>query len=278
MLTLLLACSQPEAPAPAADPVVVATSFPAWYLADQLLDVPVRCVLPPGADPQTWQPDGDLIAAVASADLIIASGAGFEAWMKTAALPERRIIDLSEPIDLITLEGATHSHGIGGEHSHAGTDPHTWLDPQSFRVQAEHLRAVLSEQGLTPADTGALSEALVGLHADYGAVFPKLPPLYANHPAYNYLARRHGRTIPSIDVDPEVVPEAVPALPEGAVVLWESAPSEAVAAAIPARHVVIDPLEQPADGTYDYLAQSRANITALTALLADIADGDDSHP
>ena len=73
------------------------------------------------------------------------------------------------------------------------------------------------------------------------------------------------------------MPEAPPVVPEGAVLLWETPPSEAVQAAIPARHVVLDPLEQPAEGGYDYRAQTEANIARLKELLAGAASGDDSH-
>ncbi|MFT5686893.1 MAG: zinc transport system substrate-binding protein [Myxococcota bacterium] len=280
MLALLLACTGSPSTAEPSVPVIVATSFPAWYLADRLTDVEVRCILPPGADPQAWQPDGDLIASLAAADLIVSSGAGFEAWMATAALPESRVVDLSAGLSLIHLEADTHSHGIGGEHSHAGIDPHTWLDPISYRTQAETLAAALPRIGLTPVDLPGLQTQLDALDADYAAQLsdPRLPVLVANHPAYHYLARHHGLTIPSLDLDPQTPPEIAPTLPSGAVLLWETPPADAVMSAIPVRHIVLDPLEQPPAGaTYDYIAQSQANIARLEELLAAAGDGDHSH-
>ena len=280
MLLLLLGCSGSEPIAPPAAPVVVATSFPAWYLAARLAPaLEVRCILPPGEDPQTWQPDGALIASLASADLIVTVGAGYEAWTQTAALPESRVVDLSAEIALIELEETTHSHGIGGAHSHAGIDPHTWLDPVEYAVQARTLAARLA--ALTTVDAAPLLGELAVLEAGYAAVLsdPSLPVLQANHPAYHYLARRHSLTIPSLDLDPSTPPAEPIALADGTVLLWETAPDAAVIDAIQAQHVVLDPLEQPpADGPYDYRLQSEANIAQLKALLADPPAGDDSHP
>ncbi|MDG1479200.1 MAG: metal ABC transporter substrate-binding protein [Myxococcota bacterium] len=279
MLALLLACASQQPAEVYTAPTIVATSFPAWYLADRLTDVEVRCILPPGQDPQAWQPDGALIASLSAADLIVSSGAGFEAWMSTAALPESRVVDLSAGLELIRLEATTHSHGIGGAHSHDGVDPHAWLDPASYRVQAEALAAVLTERGLTVVELPELLAQLDGLDAAYAEHLsdPRLPVLLANHPAYGYLARRHALTIPSLDLDPQGLSGAAPTVPEGAVLLWEEPPSDVVVAAIPARHVVLDPLEQPpVGGAYDYIAQSQVNITRLAELLAEAADGDHS--
>ena len=99
MLLFFLGCSGSEPVAPPTSPVIVATSFPAWYLATRLApELEVRCILPPGEDPQTWQPDGALISSLSSADLIVTVGAGYEAWTLTAALPESRVVDLSAEI------------------------------------------------------------------------------------------------------------------------------------------------------------------------------------
>lgn len=280
MLLILLSCSGPEPAAPPPPPIVVATSFPAWYLAARLApDLEVRCILPPGEDPQTWQPDGELISSLASADLIVTVGAGYEAWTQTAALPESRVVDLSAEIALIELEDTTHSHGIGGAHSHAGIDPHTWLDPTEYAVQARTLAARLSE--FTVVDAEPLLSELALLGEGYATVLgdPRLPALQANHPAYHYLARRHSLTIPSLDLDPSSPPAEPIVLEAGTVLLWETPPDAAVTAAIQAQHAVLDPLEQPPEGgAYDYRAQSEANIVRLNKLLAGPLNGDNGQP
>ena len=276
MLPLLIACMGSEPTTKPAAPVIVATSFSACDLARRLTNgLEIRCIQPPGEDPQTWQPDGPTISALADADLILSNGAGFEAWMKTAALPASRVVDLSEGIDLITLEATTHSHGIGGDHSHEGIDPHTWLDPLNHVQQARNAAAALGDLA-DPASLSDLETQLTALHEGYAAALSGAEGISANHPAYHYLARRHGLTIPSLDLDPHS-PPPLPLSP-GGILLWEQTPEAAVTAMISARHVVLDPLEQPPDdGTYDYLAQSASNVALLSELLAAAPDGDHSH-
>jgi zinc transport system substrate-binding protein len=103
-------------------------------------------------------------------------------------------------------------------------------------------------------------------------------PLSASHPAFNYLARRYSLNLVSFDFDPEEVPtrEAVAAWSswaegrDAAVLLWEGPPTDAVKSSFPesTRHIWLDPLEQPRDGRYDYLAQARANVVVLEALFS----------
>ena len=49
-----------------------------------------RAYTPP-ADPPSWRPTPDQIAGLAGVDLILAHGAGYEAWVATA-LPEERLV------------------------------------------------------------------------------------------------------------------------------------------------------------------------------------------
>lgn len=286
LLLLLVGCSAPP-PAPPTPTrlAVVTTSFPADWLVQRLADglVDRRNVNPPGEDPGHWQPSGDVVAAAASADLIVANGAGFEAWMATATLPASRVVGSADGVEPITIKGSTHSHGKAGEHSHAGLDPHTWTDPVGYAQQA----AVVAAR-LTAADPGHAADyaaALASLQADLEALDGRLQVALApartaaiatNHPAFNYLARRYGLTLSNYDFDPEAAPgaEALAAF-EGwragrAVTLWwEEEPSQSARAAFdPAvRHVLVDPLEGPGEGGYDYLDQARANIARFEAWL-----------
>jgi len=288
MWWLLLACVSPapEGPPAAAAPLDVRSlSYPAHYLAARLAGDAARvtCALPPGEDPPHWQPPGALVAEIAGADLIVANGAGFEAWVATASLPAARLVDSAAGVELVTIEGATHSHGAAGEHSHAGVDPHTWSDPRTYLAQARNVAAALG--AARPEAAPAVGGALAALAADLEALDARLAaalapaagaPLFANHPAYNYLARRYGLTLRSFDFDPATPPdpaaladflEAIEGV-EAPLLFWEQAPSPAARAAFPdrVRHVALDPLEQPAGGRYDYLEAAAANAAALEAL------------
>lgn len=302
-LLFLLACgASPEAPtsppqtaaaearpeAPAARKVVRSTSFPAAWLVTRLAGQLVNHenVHPAGEDPPSWQPPGELVAGLATADLIVANGAGFEAWMATAALPASRVVQSASGAELITLEGKTHSHGTGGEHTHAGTDPHTWSDPVTLLGQARVVHQALvqadpAHQPAYDANLGTLTAELEALDGELRAATAggKGRPLSASHPAFNYLARRYELSIHSFDFDPEEVPSAEQVAAFSAwwsgkgdpVLLWEAQPTEGVRAAFPAntRHVYVDPLEGPPDaGTYDYLTQARGNVATFAGLFA----------
>ena len=287
---LLISCSPPAAPpdTTSAPLIIQTTSFPVDYLTRRLVGShgAVTCILPPGEDPATWQPSGERVAALAEADLIFANGASLEAWMKTASLPERRVVRSADDLPLITRAGRTHSHGSQGMHSHAGTDPHTWADPSLYRQQAPVLHDALAQA--RPEDRADFDDALQAIDADLSALEADLGealaplvgvPLVSSHPAFDYLARRYTLTLHALDLDPQQPPSPAalaelaehtgdgPALP-----LWESPPSASVKSAFPpsTQHIYVDPLEQPAGSVYDYIAQSRHNIQTFTALAAEV--------
>lgn len=278
-----------EAVATPSEPLDVrALSFPAAWLVDRVGGdaVTVLQITPVGEDPPHWQPSGDVIASLADADLIVANGAGFEAWTATASLPTSKVVDTAKGLELLEIAGKTHSHGEDGEHSHAGTDPHTWSDPLGLLLQAKAVHAALSAarpgaQATLDAGLEALQRDLTALHEELAtALAPaKGRPVAANHPAYNYLARRYDLDLTSFDFDPEVAPSAEDLDPfvawmqtAGAepVLLWESTPSADVIGAFPegVQHVPVDPLEQPAGATYDYLKQARTNAIVFRRLFA----------
>lgn len=279
---------QPAAATPAVAPLDVrALSFPAGWLARRIGGdrVQVTEVTPPGEDPPFWQPTGEVVAGLGGAALIVANGAGYEAWITTASLPAGRLVSTADGLDLVTVEGTTHSHGKAGAHSHAGTDPHTWADPRLFARQGERVHAALlaadpAGKDVYDANLAALRHDLETLATSLGTALDPARgrKLAASHPAYNYLARAYGLDLRSFGLDP-AEPPAADALAEVAawaadagpdpVLLWEAPPAPAVTAALPAgiRHVVVDNLEQPPDGgAYDYLAQARANLDVLRTL------------
>lgn len=259
------------------------TSFPVDYLVRRLLpNAEVTCIIPKGEDPPDWNPTPETIADLQQATKIIANGAGFEKWMETASLPPSIIIYAEQALgtsDIITLAGEkTHSHGKKGEHSHAGKDPHIWSDPLLYQKQAvfiaQQLKGVADETEIEAnlttlkADLQGLHSALVAATTQYKSV-----EFAANHPAYNYLAKRYELNVHSFDFDPEEPPtkEALDAFASwnqssnAQQLLWEEMPSESVQAVFPAgvQHIYIDPLEQPSTDKYDYVQQMKKNITRI---------------
>lgn len=279
---LLAACGGTAAPAPRGPLEVQALSFPAGWVAERIGGdrVHVTVFPPPGEDPPFWQPAAADVARLAEADLIIAVGAGYEAWTATAALPDERVVQLAKGADLIQLAATRHSHGAQGAHEHVGADPHVWLDPEllgaSAMAFAERL-AVVDPAG-SPASFDAARRLLVEIKEVDDGWREALAALEgaevaANHPTWSYWARRYGFTVRVFDVAPDQAPSAEVAAavqawqsahPSGRF-FWESAPAPATLAALPPlRSVVLDPLEQPpAGGRYDWLAAARADLEVL---------------
>ncbi|MEM7622775.1 MAG: metal ABC transporter substrate-binding protein [Planctomycetota bacterium] len=265
--------------------VVMTTFYPTTFFAERISGglVPVECPLPADTDPIFWRPPADVISRYQRAGLIVLNGAEFEKWALTAPLPRSRLVNSAAGFRdrFVTMETTTHSHGPAGEHSHEGTDGHTWLDPRNAALQVDAIRDAMADAFPAHADAfaanaGSLSADLASLDERFAALTPKLgnTRLLASHPAYNYIAARYGWDISNLDLDPErelsadelasITGDAAPT-----VLLWESEPipaSLATLAAAGVRSVIFAPGETtPARG--DYLDLMRDNLDALEAVL-----------
>lgn len=278
-LFLLAACGGQAEPKPENTSTYVATTFfPLTEFTRALVgeELEVRCPLPAGEDPVTWQPAREALETFRDARAVISNGAQFEKWLDHASLPDSRHIKTAAAFRerWIEQESITHSHGPG-EHTHAGIDGHTWLDPHLARQQAEAIAEFLgSERSGRPVAPElleqrmtSLSERFDQLDARFEALSPRLAQvdLYASHPAYDYLAQRYGWQLENIE------PQDLPASSERPMLMlwegdiWEAAPPRAV-------HVRYSPAENPdpeeaAEGYFGI--QSRA-LDGLEAALGEL--------
>ena len=289
VLFLLAGCGpdDPVGPAPFADgpPYVQCVNYPLAYMAGRLApDVDVRFEVPAGHDPAFWKPAGDKVRAFQGATLILANGADYAKWMKTASLPTARIVDTSAAFakDLIdTGGGVTHSHGPDGDHTHGDLAFTTWLDFSQAIQQAEAVANALTKRKL--ADAPALDDLrvdLMQLHDEMMRVghASAKQPLLASHPVYQYMARVYGLNIKSEHFEPGTVPsdeelEILRSLLKvfpAKLMLWEAEPGGATRAKLKAlgiESVVFDPCaNRPADG--DFVSVMRANVERLDKALA----------
>jgi zinc transport system substrate-binding protein len=285
LVLLAAACSEaPEATAPSRErPLVLTTFYPTAYFVTRIGGslVDVRCPLPADEDPVFWRPDEAAIRAYQDADLVVLNGAGFEKWAATAPLPSARTVETARPFrsEWITTKGAvTHSHGPKGAHSHEGLDGHTWLDPVNASAQAREIKDALRRR--LPAGASEIDAGFASLARDLEALDGELRALgpvrcLASHPAYNYVARRYGWEVQSLDLDPEEVPSPAQAAAAAKiaaekdlrVLLWEAEPLPPVRApfdALGLASVVFSPCEQPPPEG-DYLSAMRANVARLKA-------------
>lgn len=181
----------------------------------------VTALIPPGADPHTWEPTTAQIRALAGADVFLYNGLGLEPWVdrlvENVGRPDLLVVRLSEGLTPIAgvsyqlpgragagtrRDAGDEQHGDDHEsHGHAEGDPHLWLDV----TNAMHYVRRIAE-ALTAADPeGAeyyraraeryLAE-LAELDRWFAAQVERIPPekrvLVTYHDAYAYMARRYG--------------------------------------------------------------------------------------
>lgn len=277
-LMIAAGCGKPAEPPQA--PLTVRTSFyPLTYFAEAIggEDVTVSSPIPPDADPAHWVPDAAAIRQFQEADLVLLNGANFEKWTSSISLPVSRVVMTAEPFKdswLSFQEAVAHRHGGSGAHTHAGVNGHTWMDPVQARMQAMAVFEALAR--LRFEETGRYREGYTKLAGELDRLdlrFRKVTELLgnrtiaANHPAYDYIARRYGWKLRMIDIDPDTVSsaKAVAAVRSvrPAVMLWESAPGVGIAGV---SSVVFSPCETRPEKS-DYIAVMNENLDRLIEAL-----------
>ncbi|MEL7465047.1 MAG: metal ABC transporter substrate-binding protein [Pseudomonadota bacterium] len=273
--------------AAAEKPVIAAVNYPLAYFAERLGGdaVEVLFPIPADADPAFWRPKLKDIAAIQAADLIALNGAGYAAWTTKASLRRSRIVDTSAGFsdDYIQTETVTHSHGDGGEHSHAAIATHTWLDFALAARQAEALASAMARRVPEAAATvDAARSDLIGeleaLDREAAAAAEALRgrAIIATHPRYQYFARAYGLDIRSLEWEAGEAPSEkqwrdLTALAEetgAAILLWEAAPPDAArerAAAAGFADAMLPTLANR-PGTGDFLSAMRSALADLAAL------------
>lgn len=205
-LGLLLAACQPASPPaqPGLVKVVATTSIVGDIVAQIGADtISLTILLPPGADPHSYEPSPQDIARVAEADLVFANGAGLEGFLQTLienAGGRAGLVDLSEGLSLRTLAESTEADPDHAS-THPSTDPHTWFDPRNVIAWANTIAAHLASAAPSHAATYAANAAayaaeLEALDTWAQAQFAQIPLenrlLVTDHDNLGYLADRYG--------------------------------------------------------------------------------------
>ncbi len=197
---------------------VYVVNYPLKYFAERIGGEHIHVVfpVPPHVDPAFWIPDIPTISAYQQAYLILLNGAAYAKWTARVSLPGSKIVDTSKSFRdryIVVKSAVTHSHGPGGDHSHAGTAFTTWLDFSYATKQAQAIAKALGRKQPTLVNTfnknlAALVKDLNALDKDMQAVVSKAPdkPLVASHPVYQYLARRYGLNLKSVMWEPDELP------------------------------------------------------------------------
>jgi len=156
--------------------------------------VRVILLVPPGADPHTYEPPPGVLADVAGADMYAVVGSGIEfelAWReKIAALnPGMRVVDCSRGVDLIAA----------GDGEHAGADPHIWTSPKNAKIMVEEIRdGLIAVDPANAEDYRRNADAYLGeldaLDAEIAGALAAsgVKTVMVYHSSWAYLARDYG--------------------------------------------------------------------------------------
>ncbi|MFZ0614730.1 MAG: zinc ABC transporter substrate-binding protein [Desulfobacterales bacterium] len=162
--------------------------------------VDVHAMVPPGADPHTYEPKPRQMVAIATAKLYFAIGIEFEAAKLEKIVstnPQIRVIHTEQGIEKIPMTDSFHQEG--GDHSrHRGLDPHIWLSPPLVMIQARTILDVLQEadpenRSAYEANYAAFITRLVDLDTELKAIFAGRQGLrfMVFHPSWGYFARSY---------------------------------------------------------------------------------------
>lgn len=165
--------------------------------------VDVTVVVPPGAEPHTFEPTPSLMVQLSQADLYVMNGAGLEFWMDQLlqSSGNLRIVDSSLGIELLQEDGKE-------------TNPHIWLSLRNAAIQVENICSGLSDLDPDSRDYYIQNreDYLSKLHAldeQFNRSFSNVstPVFIVHHPAWSYFARDYSlEQIPLLEEEKEPGP------------------------------------------------------------------------
>jgi ABC-type Zn uptake system ZnuABC Zn-binding protein ZnuA len=158
----------------------------------------VDALIPIGMDPHAFEPTPADVRKVAESNLLIANGAGVEAFLKKLlenAGGNRQVVEASAGL-ASRQPKAGEPAGDDGE-----IDPHFWLDPVLVEKYVENIRDALSQVDPAGKDAYAANAAayiaqLQTLDSWIKEQVSQVPPerrlLVTNHESFGYFADRYG--------------------------------------------------------------------------------------
>ncbi len=295
LLLVLLLVSLSGCGAAAEDVSVMATFYPVFILAENVLDgvegVSLSSMTPPGTgclhDYQLLTSD---MRALAKAQALLINGAGMEAFLPdvTGQFPDLTVIDCSVGVDLIAEEedeDEDHDHG----HEHGEYNAHIWLAPENAIQMVKDIRDGLS--ALLPDQAGRISDnaeayiaRLSALDAELRAAIEPLSrkEIVTFHEAFPYFARAYGLEVkavvalePDEPVSPRMLKEVIDKVkaagnpPLFSEPQYESAALRTVALETGAPVYELDPLVTGDGAKTAYEDVMRKNLSVLLEALGE---------
>jgi len=213
--------------------------------------VDVTVLVPPGAEPHTYEPTPSQMKDVARADLYIMNGGGLEFWMDKVLQVNKKmlIVDSSRGVKLVNESG--------GE-----TDPHIWISLRNAAIQVNNICSGLIQVDPKNGEYYRKNrddylQKLKALDGEFNQTFAaKSSRIFvAYHPAWTYFARDYNLDqVPILENEKEPGPKYLGSIIDLArrnnitVIFVEPQynpkSAEVIAQEIKAKVVALDPLGQ----------------------------------
>ncbi len=183
--------------------------------------VDVNVVVPPGANPATYEPTHKQLLSLSLARIYFATGAPFEQkWLPKIrqSFPDILTTDINDgiklkekkvttPIETPAAKPGRKKHTEDGKGTHY--DPHTWLAPPLVIIQARNILNALVEADPSHSaeyreNYKEFTQELIRLDFELMYLFSEIKTkkiMLAAHPAWNYFADAYGITMINLDVD-----------------------------------------------------------------------------
>lgn len=210
---LLVACNASTNADESGKTSVVASFYPLAEAAQQVGGdlISVENLTPPGVEPHDLELAPDDIEAIATADVIVYLGGGFQPAVEDA------ISQAEDAVTVDALEAVDTNEAPPSEAEEGLTvDPHVWLDPGRYEEVVRTVADALSEadpenESTYDADADAYVAKIAALDNDFraGLANCQRTTIVTSHEAFAYLAESYGLTEVGITgLSPEAEPSA----------------------------------------------------------------------
>ena len=189
-------------------------------------NINLTVIMPPEADPHSYEPSPQDAGTIADADLVFYTGLKYEPaavvkLLESSACSTDVLAVVGETVFPIEFkeEGGDDEEGHEG-HGHGAYDPHFWFDPNRVVYAAEYIEAKLIE--FDPSNASSYKEAgsayadeLKGLTGQVSDLISTVPSqnrkLITTHESLGYLEAKFGlevlsTIIPNLDSNNEISP------------------------------------------------------------------------
>jgi zinc transport system substrate-binding protein len=191
---------------------VVASFYPLAEAASKVGGdlVSVQNLTPPGVEPHDLELAPDDIEAIATADVIVYLGGGFQPAVEDA---------LAEAEHAVTVDAlnavATNAAPASGAEEGLTVDPHVWLDPARYEeivrsVSAALAKAEPADETTYAANAQAYIAQVAALDDEFRAGLSdcERTTIVTSHEAFGYLADAYGLTqVGIVGLSPEAEPD-----------------------------------------------------------------------